>query len=87
MLKLTIPNEANLYAPLSKHGRVVRVVALSGGYTRDDACARLSRNKDMIASFSRALVEDLTYQMSDAEFDKSLANSIDGIFKASTIKV
>jgi fructose-bisphosphate aldolase, class I len=86
MLKLTIPNEANLYAPLSTHGRVVRVVALSGGYTRDDACARLSRNKDMIASFSRALVEDLTYQMSDAEFDKSLAHSIDEIFKASTVK-
>jgi fructose-bisphosphate aldolase class I len=87
MLKLTIPNEANLYAPLSKHGRVVRVVALSGGYTRDDACARLSRNKDMIASFSRALVEELTYQMSDAEFDRSLARSIDEIFNASTIKV
>jgi fructose-bisphosphate aldolase, class I len=87
MLKLTIPNEANLYAPLSEHGRVVRVVALSGGYTRDDACARLSRNKDMIASFSRALVEDLTYQMSDAEFDKSLAHSIDEIFKASTVKI
>jgi fructose-bisphosphate aldolase, class I len=87
MLKLTIPNEANLYAPLSTHGRVVRVVALSGGYTRDDACARLSRNKDMIASFSRALVEDLTYQMSDAAFDKELAHSIDEIFKASTIKV
>jgi fructose-bisphosphate aldolase class I len=87
MLKLTIPNEANLYAPLSKHGRVVRVVALSGGYTRDDACARLSRNKDMIASFSRALVEDLTYQMSDVEFDKSLGHSIDEIFRASTVKV
>ena len=87
MLKLTIPNEANLYAPLSKHGRVVRVVALSGGYTRDDACAKLSHNKDMIASFSRALAEELTYQMSDAEFDKSLAHSIDEIFKASTVKV
>jgi fructose-bisphosphate aldolase class I len=87
MLKLTIPNEANLYAPLSKHGRVVRVVALSGGYTRDDACALLSRSKDMIASFSRALVEELTYQMSDAEFDKSLGRSIDEIFKASTVKV
>jgi fructose-bisphosphate aldolase, class I len=87
MLKLTIPNETNLYTPLSKHGRVVRVVALSGGYTRDEACARLCRNKDMIASFSRALVEDLTYQMSDTEFDKSLAHSIDEIFKASTVKV
>jgi fructose-bisphosphate aldolase, class I len=85
--KLTIPNEANLYAPLSKHGRVVRVVALSGGYTRDDACAKLSRNKDMVASFSRALVEDLTYQMSDADFDKSLGHSIDEIFRASTVKV
>ena len=87
MLKLTIPNEANLYAPLSLHGRVLRMVALSGGYTRDDACALLSRSKDMIASFSRALVEELTYQMSDAEFDKSLAHSIDEIFNASTIKV
>jgi fructose-bisphosphate aldolase, class I len=87
MLKLTIPNESNLYASLSKHGRVVRVVALSGGYTRDDACAKLSHNKDMIASFSRALVEDLTYQMSDSEFDRSLAHSIDEIFKASTVKI
>jgi fructose-bisphosphate aldolase, class I len=52
----------------------VRVVALSGGYTRDDACAKLSHDQDMIASFSRALVEDLTYQMSDAEFDKSLGH-------------
>jgi hypothetical protein len=60
----------------------VRVVALSGGYTRDDACAKLSHDQDMIASFSRALVEDLTYQMSDAEFDKSLGHSIDEIFKA-----
>jgi fructose-bisphosphate aldolase, class I len=87
MLKLTIPNEANLYAPLSKHGRVVRILALSGGYTRDDACAKLSHNKNMIASFSRALVEDLTYQMSAAEFDKSLGRSLDEIFKASTVKV
>jgi fructose-bisphosphate aldolase class I len=86
ILKLTIPNEANLYAPLSLHGRVLRMVALSGGYTRDDACARLSRNKDMIASFSRALVEDLTCQMSDAAFDRELALSIDEIFKASTVK-
>jgi fructose-bisphosphate aldolase, class I len=87
ILKLTIPNKANLYAPLSKHSRVVRVVALSGGYTRDDACAKLSRNKGMIASFSRALVEDLTYQMSDADFDKSLGHWIDEIFRASTVKV
>jgi fructose-bisphosphate aldolase, class I len=87
MLKLTIPNEANLYESLSQHDRVVRVVALSGGYTRDDACAKLSHNKNMIASFSRALVEDLTCQMSDADFDKSLARSIDEIFKASTVKV
>jgi fructose-bisphosphate aldolase class 1 len=73
MAKLTIPSESNLYPRQSKHARVMRVVALSGGYIRDDACAKLSHNKDMIASFSRALVEDLTFQMSDAEFGKSLA--------------
>jgi fructose-bisphosphate aldolase class I len=83
MLKLTIPNEANLYAPLSKHGRVVRVVALSGGYTRDDACAKLSHNKDMIASFSRALGEGLTAQQSDAEFNSSLDKAIESIYQAS----
>lgn len=87
MLKLTIPSEPDLYQPLSSHPRVARVVALSGGYKRDEACEKLAHNHGMIASFSRALVEDLRKQMSDAEFDASLGHSIEEIFKASTIKV
>ena len=67
--------------------RVARVVALSGGYTRADACRRLAANHGMIASFSRALAEDLTRSMSDAEFDAALAASIDEIYRASTVKV
>jgi fructose-bisphosphate aldolase, class I len=86
MLKLTIPNVTDLYAPLIAHDRVLRVVALSGGYTRDDACARLSKNHGMIASFSRALVEGLRVSMSDGEFDAALAASIDEIYRASTVK-
>jgi len=86
MLKLTIPEVPNLYEPLAKHKGVVRVVALSGGYTRDDACERLSHNRDMIASFSRALLEDLTRDMSDAAFNAQLKHSIDEIYKASTVK-
>jgi fructose-bisphosphate aldolase class I len=66
---------------------VARVVALSGGYTRDDACRRLAANHGMIASFSRALAEDLKHSMTDAEFDAALAASIDEIFEASTTKV
>jgi fructose-bisphosphate aldolase class I len=87
MLKLTIPNVPDLYAPLVNHERVARVVALSGGYTRADACKRLSGNHGMIASFSRALAEDLRHSMSDAEFDAALAKSIDEIYLASTVKV
>jgi fructose-bisphosphate aldolase class I len=87
MLKITIPDVPDLYLPLIRHPGVVRVVALSGGYTRDDACRRLARNHDMIASFSRALVEDLQVSMSDAEFDAALARSIDEIYQASTVKV
>jgi fructose-bisphosphate aldolase, class I len=87
MLKLTIPDVPDLYAPLVNHKRVVRVVALSGGYTRADACKRLSANHGMIASFSRALTEDLRHSMSDAAFDATLANSIDEIYRASTVKV
>ncbi len=87
MLKLTIPNVPDLYAPLMKHKRVARVVALSGGYTRDDACKRLAANHGMIASFSRALSEGLTVSMSDAEFDAELAHAIDEIFQASTEKI
>ena len=87
MLKLTIPDVPDLYAPLVNHERVVRVVALSGGYTRADACKRLSANHGMIASFSRALAEDLRHSMSDAVFDGTLAKSIDEIYQASTVKV
>ena len=86
MLKVSIPEKADLYLDLVKHPRVQRVVALSGGYPRDEACQRLSANHGMIASFSRALLEDLRYTMSDAEFDAALAKSIDQIFKASTQK-
>ncbi len=86
MLKLTIPSVPDLYAPLIGHERVERVVALSGGYTRDDACERLSHNHGMIASFSRALVENLTVSMSDAAFDAALATSIEEIYQASTEK-
>jgi fructose-bisphosphate aldolase class I len=87
MLKLTIPDVADLYAPLVAHARVARVVALSGGYKRDDACRRLAKNHGMIASFSRALVEELKVSMSDAEFDAALGAAIDEIFHASTVKV
>ncbi len=86
MLKLTIPDVPDFYAPLCAHPRVLRVVALSGGYTRAEACARLAENHGMIASFSRALTEDLRHAMSDAEFNATLANSIDEIFRASTVK-
>jgi fructose-bisphosphate aldolase, class I len=86
MLKLTIPTIADLYLPLTKHRNVARVVALSGGYTRDDACKRLAANHGMIASFSRALAEDLKKSMSDEAFDAALGRSIDEIYKASTVK-
>lgn len=87
MLKLSIPTEANLYAPLVDHPRVARVVALSGGFSRDEACAELAKNRGMIASFSRALLQDLRHPMTDAEFDQSLGGAIDQIQKASTVKV
>ena len=87
MLKLTIPDVPDLYLPLVKHPRIARVVALSGGYTRADACKRLSTNHGMIASFSRALAEELRDSMSDAEFEAALASSIDEIYQASTVKV
>ena len=83
MLKLTLPTKANLYKPLIDDPRVMRVVALSGGYSRDDANARLAQNKGMIASFSRALTEGLSAQQSDAEFDAALGSAIDSIFQAS----
>ncbi|MER2534794.1 MAG: fructose bisphosphate aldolase [Rhizobiaceae bacterium] len=83
MLKLTLPTKANLYKPLIDHPRVMRVVALSGGYSRDDANARLRENDGMIASFSRALTEGLSAKQSDGAFDAALASAIDSIFEAS----
>jgi fructose-bisphosphate aldolase class I len=83
MLKLTIPDEDDLYQDLIRHPKVLRVVALSGGYSREDANARLRRNHGLIASFSRALVEGLSAQQSDAEFNAVLDKSIQSIFDAS----
>ncbi|SFI55926.1 fructose-bisphosphate aldolase, class I [Aquamicrobium aerolatum DSM 21857] len=83
MLKLTLPTKANLYKPLIDDPRVMRVVALSGGYSRDDANAMLAQNDGMIASFSRALTEGLSAKQSDAEFDAMLGSAIDSIFEAS----
>ena len=83
MLKLTIPSVDDFYADLVKHPKVLRVVALSGGYSRDDANAKLSRNHGVIASFSRALTEGLSAQQSDAEFNKALDTAIAGIYAAS----
>ena len=83
MLKLTIPDRDNLYADLIKHPRVLKVVALSGGYSREEANARLARQHGMVASFSRALTEGLSAQQSDAEFDAALDSSIESIFRAS----
>jgi fructose-bisphosphate aldolase class I len=83
MLKLTLPDEDNLYAPLIDHPRVLRVVALSGGYSLAESCEILARNHRLIASFSRALTEGLTAQQTDAEFDKKLASNIEEIYTAS----
>lgn len=83
MLKLTIPDKDNLYTDLIKHKNVLRLVALSGGYSRDEANKRLARNNGMTASFSRALAEGLTAQQSDAEFNAMLDASIESIFRAS----
>jgi fructose-bisphosphate aldolase class I len=86
MLKLSIPDVGDLYRPLTTHRGVMRVVALSGGYRRDDACKRLAQNHGMIASFSRALSEGLQHEMSDAEFNQTLGYSISAIYQASTAK-
>jgi fructose-bisphosphate aldolase class I len=83
MLKLTIPTQADLYTEFIGHPKVVRVVALSGGYSRDEANALLSKNHGMVASFSRALVEGLTAQQTDAEFNAGLDASIQSIYEAS----
>ena len=83
MLKLTIPSEDGFYSPLMEHPRVARVVALSGGYPREEANERLSRNPGLIASFSRALLEGLSDGQSQEEFDATLAATIDGVYRAS----
>src|SRR6185503_8515150 len=83
MLKLTLPEKDDLYAEFVGHPRVLRVVALSGGYSREEGNRRLGRNHGVVASFSRALVEGLTAQQSDAEFNALLDESIQSIFEAS----
>jgi fructose-bisphosphate aldolase class I len=83
MWKLTIPSEPNLYQPLIDHPKVLRVVALSGGYSREEACQELKKNDGMIASFSRALLEVLQAKMDDQQFDQALGNAIDEIAAAS----
>ena len=83
MLKLTLPEQDNLYADCITHKNVLRVVALSGGYSREEANRRLARQHGMIASFSRALVEGLSAQQTDAQFDEAMDGSIQGIFEAS----
>ncbi|PIE06665.1 MAG: fructose bisphosphate aldolase [Rhodobacterales bacterium] len=83
MLKLSLPTKAGLYAPLIAHKNVVRVVALSGGYSREDANAKLAENKGMIASFSRALTEGLSKGQSDDAFNAAIGKAIEGIYQAS----
>jgi fructose-bisphosphate aldolase class I len=87
MIKLTIPEVPDLYRPLMEHPRVARVVALSGGYSRKEACKRLAANHGLIASFSRALIDELKASMNDAEFDETLAKAVDEIYQASVVKV
>ncbi len=83
MLKLTLPEQENIYQPLIDHPNVMRIVALSGGYTREEANARLARNRGIIASFSRALTEGLSAKQSDADFNATLGTTIDDVFAAS----
>jgi fructose-bisphosphate aldolase class I len=83
MLKLTLPDQDNLYAECIAHPRVLKVVALSGGYSRDEANRRLARQKNMVASFSRALTEGLTSQQTEAQFDTALDAAIESIYQAS----
>ena len=87
MLKLSIPAEAGKFEPLVNHPKVLRVVALSGGFSREEACRELAKNPGLIASFSRALLSDLRAQQSDEEFDRTLGSAIDEIYQASTEKV
>jgi fructose-bisphosphate aldolase class I len=84
MLKLTLPEQDDLYAECVSHPKVVRVLALSGGYTREEANTRLRRNHGVVASFSRALVEGLSAQQSDAEYNARLDAFIQSIFEASS---
>ena len=86
MLKLSLPVVPGTFDPLVDHPKVLRVVALSGGYKRPEACIELAKNRGIIASFSRALLEDLRAQMSDAEFDAALGEAIDAIYTGSTVK-
>ncbi|MBT2133591.1 fructose bisphosphate aldolase [Croceibacterium sp. LX-88] len=86
MLKLSLPVTANFYRALVEHPKVLKVVALSGGYSRDEACAELQRNDGVIASFSRALLDGLEASMSDTRFDATLGEAIDAIDRASTLK-
>ena len=85
IFKLTIPSIDNFYADLMKDPHVVRVVALSGGYSQDEACEKLTHNHGMIASFSRALLQDLSISQSDADFNKMMEDSIEKIYKASIL--
>jgi len=87
MLKLSIPANPGTFDALVKHPRVLRVVALSGGFSRTDACRELAKNSGMIASFSRALLENLRHDTSDSDFDRDLGEAIDEIYEASTDKV
>jgi fructose-bisphosphate aldolase class I len=87
MLKLSIPATPGLFDPLVVHPKVLRVVALSGGFSREEACRELARNPGMIASFSRALLSDLRHDQSDEEFNRTLGRAIDEIYEASTEKV
>jgi fructose-bisphosphate aldolase class I len=87
MLKLSLPEQPGLFDPLVDHPRVLRVVALSGGFERTEACRELAKNRGIIASFSRALLNDLRHQMSQEEFDAALGSAIDEIHGASTQKV
>jgi len=87
MLKLSIPAKVGLFQPLVDHPKVLRVVALSGGFSREEACRELAKNPGMIASFSRALLSDLRAQQSDEEFNRTLGTAIDEIYQASTARV
>jgi fructose-bisphosphate aldolase class I len=87
MLKLSIPAEAGLFDPLIDHPKVLRVVALSGGFSREEACRELAKNPGMIASFSRALLSDLRAQQSDEEFNRTLGQAIDEIYEASVSRI